>query len=95
MDPESSTTYYTLIKSVRFSMKSGKQYDCERVTMVSNEYTDSDVRMLCDSINTEDVTATAQWERPYLLPIMPTSAITKKGYSIVYYYYYYYWFRTE
>ncbi len=90
MNPEDSTTYYTLIKSVRFSIKSGKQYDSERVTMVSNEYTDSDVRSLCDSINTEDVTATAKWERPYLLPVVPTSAITKKGYSIVYYYFYYY-----
>ena len=90
MNEEDAQTYYTMIKSVRFSVKSGKQYECERVTMVSNKYTDSRVRNLCNSINTEDVTATAKWERPYLLPIMPTSAITKEGYSIIYYYYYYY-----
>ena len=87
---EDGTTYYTMIKSVRISLKSGKQYDCERVTMVANKYTDSHVRNLCNTINTEDVTATARWERPYLLPVMPTSAITKEGYSIIYYYYYYY-----
>lgn len=90
MNNEDSKTYYTLIKSVRFSVKSGKQYECERVTMVSNEYTDQNVRNICNAINTEDVTAATKWERPYLLPIVPTSAITKKGYSIVYYYYYYY-----
>ncbi|MBR2481195.1 MAG: hypothetical protein IKB56_07825 [Clostridia bacterium] len=90
MNPDDGKTYYTLIKSVRFSVKSGKQYDCERVTLVSNKYTDGHVRNLCNSINTEDITATAKWERPYLLPIVPTSAITKEGYSIVYYYYYYY-----
>lgn len=83
-------TYYTLIKSVRISIKSGKQYDCERVAMVANEYTDREVRTLCDSINAEDVTGAATWTIPYLLPVVPTSAIMKKGYSIVYYYYYYY-----
>ena len=90
LNEEDAKTYYTMIKSVRFSVKSGKQYDCERVTMVSNKYTDDNVRNICNSINTEDVTATAKWERPYLLPVLPTSAITKEGYSIIYYYFYYY-----
>lgn len=87
---DDGTTHYTMIRSCRFSVKSGKQYDCERVTMVSNKYTDSNVRSLCDAINVEDNTASMNWERPYLLPTVPTSAITKPGYSIVYYYYYYY-----
>lgn len=90
LNEEDGNTYYTLIKSVRFSIKSGKSFDCERVTMVANKYTDSKVRTICNSINTEDVTSASKWERPYLLPVVPTSSIIKEGYSILYYYYYYY-----
>ncbi len=89
-DEDDSTTYYTLIKSVRISMKSGKQFPSERVTMVSNKYTDGTVRSLCDAINAENKSAAATWERMYQTPAVPTSAIVKDGYSILYYYYYYY-----
>ena len=90
VNDEDGQTYYTTIKSVRISIKSGKQYDCERVTMVSNKYSDGVVRSLTDAINVEDVTSAATWKTPYLLPIIPSSAFVKDGYSIVYYYYYYY-----
>ncbi|MBQ8178778.1 MAG: hypothetical protein IJ033_06285 [Clostridia bacterium] len=90
LNEEDNKTYYTLIKSVRISIKSGKQFDCERVTMVSNKYTDRDVRSIVDAINAEDATAAATWSRPYLLPVIPTSPLVQDGYSIVYYYYYYY-----
>ncbi|MBO7156889.1 MAG: hypothetical protein J6V83_05755 [Clostridia bacterium] len=90
LDDSDGTTYYTLIKSVRVSMQSGKQYDAERVTMVSNKYTDTNVRAITDLINVEDSNAAARWEKPYMLPVVPTSAIAQDGYSIVYYYYYYY-----
>ncbi len=87
---QNNTTYYTLIKSVRISMKSGKTFDAERVTMVSNKYTDSDVRTIVNAINVESDTDKTNWVQPYLLPSVPTSAIVQDGYSLVYYYYYYY-----
>ncbi|MBQ9114464.1 MAG: hypothetical protein IJY07_00855, partial [Clostridia bacterium] len=90
LNEEDNKTYYTLIKSVRISIKSGKQYDCERVTLVSNKYTNRHVRSLVDAINAEDTTAAATWNRPYLLPVIPSSAFVQDKYSIVYYYYYYY-----
>ncbi len=87
---QDTTTYYTLIKSVRISMQSGKTFDAERVSLVANKYTDSDVRTLVNAINAESETDTANWVQPYMLPAVPTSAIVKDGYSIVYFYYYYY-----
>ncbi len=90
LNEEDNETYYTLIKSVRISIKSGKQFPAERITMVANKYTDRDVRSVVDAINAEDSTAAATWSRPYLTPVTPTSPLVKDGYSIVYYYYYYY-----
>ncbi len=88
-DEEDSTTYYTLIKSVRVSAVSGKTFASERVTLVANKYTDGTVRSLCDAINVENQTAVGNWERMYQTPALPTSSVVKDGYSILYYYYYY------
>ncbi len=90
VNDEDGKTYYTTIKSVRISVMSGKQYECERVTMVSNKYTEGMMRGLTDAINVEDITGAATWKTPYLLPVVPSSSFVKDGYSIVYYYYYYY-----
>lgn len=84
------TTYYTLIRSVRISAKSGKTFDAERVTMVSNKYTDSDVRTMANAINVQSQSDTAAWKQPYMLPVVATSSAVKQGYTIVYFYYYYY-----
>ncbi|MBR2349600.1 MAG: hypothetical protein IKA77_03165 [Clostridia bacterium] len=90
LDDTEGKTYYTLIKSVRISMQSGKEFDAERVTLVANKYTDGQVRAISNMVNAEDYTETAKWQQPYMLPVLPTSALIQEGYSIVYYYYYYY-----
>lgn len=86
---EENNTYYVAMKSKRVSMVSGKDFDAERVLMVSNKYTSSDVRGICDAINVEENTNVQQWRSPYVIPVLPTSEIVNDGYSIVYYYYYY------
>lgn len=87
---EENNTYYVAMKSKRVSMLSGKDFDAERVVMVSNKYTSGDVRGICDAINVEENTNVQQWRSPYVLPVMPTSEIVNAGYSVVYYYYYYF-----
>ncbi len=87
---EENNVYYVAMKSKRISMTSGKEFDSERVVMVSNKYTSQNVRGLCDAINTEDTANVQNWKSPYVLPVLPTSEIVNAGYSIVYYYYYYY-----
>ena len=87
---EETGTSYVQLKSVKVSMKSGQHFSTERVTMVSNRYTDSTVRTMTDAINAQDVTSTALWQTTYNLPASPSSAFVNDGYSIVYYTYYFY-----
>lgn len=87
---EDTGTSYIQLRSVKVSMRSGQQFSTERVTMVSNKYTDSSVRGLTDAINTQDVTNTALWKTTYNIPMAPSSTFVNDGYSIVYYTYYFY-----
>lgn len=81
---------YVKMNSVKISMNSKKQFPTERVTMVSNKYTDSAVRSITDAVNAEDVYNAALWKTAYTVPVAPSSAFINDGYSIVYYKYYYY-----